>query len=185
MISIISAMSKNGVIGKGNDLPWKGLPEYKWDMKQFKELTLGNYVIMGRSTFESMGSKGLKGRKNILITHDVVEYNNPTFKIDHDIEEVFGSLEEAIGYCERKAWSDYDTIFIIGGESIYRYALEENLVDSVYLTVFDSEFEGDKKFPIELLDPVKNKNITGVDINTLLENNENGRTLLYSLKKKF
>lgn len=184
MISIISAMSKNGVIGKGNDLPWKGLPEYKWDMRQFKELTLGNYVIMGRSTFESMGCKGLRGRKNILITHDVVEYDNPTFKIGHDIEEVFGSLEEAIRYCERKAWSDYDTTFIIGGESVYRYALEENLVDSIYLTVFNSEFEGDKKFPVELLDPAKNKNITGVDINTLLDNNENGRTLLYSLKKK-
>ena len=185
MISIISAMSKNGVIGKGNDLPWKGLPEYKWDMKQFKRLTRGNYVIMGRSTFESIGSKGLKGRKNILITRDAVEYDNPTFKIDHDIEEVFDSLEEAIKYCERRRWSDYDTIFIIGGESVYRYALEKNLVDSVYLTVFDSEFEGDKKFPIELLDPAKNKNITGVDINTLMTGDENGRTLLYALRKKF
>jgi dihydrofolate reductase len=185
MISIISAMSKNGVIGKDNKLPWAGLEEYKWDMKQFKHLTLGNYVIMGRNTFESMGSKGLKGRKNILITKDVVEYDNPTFKSDHNIEEVFGSLEEAINYCERKAWSDYDTTFIIGGESIYRYALEKNLVDSVYLTVFDSEFEGDKKFPIELLDPAKNKNITGVDINTLLNNNENGRTLLYFIRKHF
>ena len=185
MISIISAMSKNGVIGKGNKLPWAGLEEYKWDMKQFKHLTTGNYVIMGRNTFESMGSKGLKGRRNILITKNVVEYDNPTFKIDHDIEEVFGSLEEAISYCNKKVFNDYETIFIIGGESIYRYALENKLVDSVYLTVFDNEFEGDKYFPIELLDPAKNKNIDGVNINTLLNNNEKGITLLYSIHKHF
>ena len=77
------------------------------------------------------------------------------------------------------------TIFIIGGESIYRYALENKLVDSVYLTVFDNEFEGDKYFPIELLDPAKNKNIDGVNINTILNNNENGITLLYSIHKHF
>ena len=184
MISIISAMSKNGVIGKDNKLPWAGLEEYKWDMKQFKYLTLGNYVIMGRNTFESMGCKGLKGRKNILITKDVVEYDNPTFKIDHNIEEVFGSLEEAISYCNKKT-NDFETVFIIGGESIYKYALEKNLVDSVYLTVFDNEFEGDKYFPIDLLDPVKNKNIDGINVNTLLNNNENGRTLLYSIHRHF
>lgn len=181
MISIISAMSKNGVIGKDNKLPWAGLEEYKWDMKQFKNLTLGNYVIMGRNTFESMGSKGLRKRKNILITKDVVEYDNPTFKIDHNIEEVFGSLEEAISYCNKKT-NSFEGVFIIGGESIYRYALENKLVDSVYLTVFDNEFEGDKYFPIELLDPTKNKNIV---ISTLSDENENGRTLIYSIRKHF
>ena len=63
-ISIISAISNNNIIGLNGEIPWN-IPE---DMRYFKTLTNGNTVIMGRNTFESMGSKGLKGRRNILIT---------------------------------------------------------------------------------------------------------------------
>lgn len=184
MISIISAMSKNGIIGNGDKLPWAGLEEYKWDMKQFRHLTMDNYVIMGRNTYESMGEKGLKGRHNILVTHNTSKYEESEYLKDHNLEAVFNTLEDAIHYCEIKT-NDFETIFIIGGESIYKYALENNLVDSVYLTVFDNEFEGDKHFPIDLLDPAKNKNIEGVDVNTLLNTNDNGRTLLYFIRRHF
>ena len=65
MISIIAAVSKNGVIGVDNKLPWN-LPE---DLKRFKELTTNNVVIMGRKTYESIG-KPLPNRINIVITRN-------------------------------------------------------------------------------------------------------------------
>ena len=65
MISIIAAVSKNGVIGVDNKLPWN-LPE---DLKRFKELTTNNVVIMGRKTYESIG-KPLPNRINIVVTRN-------------------------------------------------------------------------------------------------------------------
>ena len=130
MINIIVAVGKNNVIGKNNDLVWKGVPG---DLKRFKEITSGHPIIMGRKTFESIGNKALPNRTNIVITR------NKELKIPSCI--ICGSLEEAI----KEASDIDDQIFIIGGGEIYKQAI--NLADRLYITLIDAEADGNVLFP--------------------------------------
>lgn len=127
MISIIAAVSSNGVIGKEGKLPWY-IPE---DLKHFKKLTSGNVVIMGRKTYESIG-KPLPNRVNIVITRDKNKIINGCITVN--------SIEEAI----RKAGNDKQ-IFIIGGGEIYKKSL--NFANKIYLTKVHQNIEGDTYFP--------------------------------------
>jgi dihydrofolate reductase len=129
-VSLIVAAAENGVIGQKGGLPW----HLKADMKFFKETTLGNTVIMGRTTHESIG-KPLPERQNIVLSR-VHEFESPGC-------EIAASLEDAI----KKAKSN--EVFIIGGESVYRQALEKDLVDKIYLTRIHTEPEGDAFFNID------------------------------------
>jgi dihydrofolate reductase len=126
---IVAAVAENGVIGKNGELPWH-IPE---DMKHFKELTMGNPVLMGRSTFESLpGSvRPLPGRTNIVLTRSGVEA---------DVKEA-GSLEEAY----RTADEHGDKLFIIGGASVYEQTLDD--ADRMEVTRIHEEYEGDTEFP--------------------------------------
>lgn len=133
MISIIVAVSKNGVIGGENKLLWY-LPE---DLKRFKNITKGKPVIMGRKTFESIGFP-LPSRTNFVIT------KNSEYKCD-DAVLVYTNLTEAI----QKAKEISEEVMIIGGDSIYKQVLNEDLVDTIYLTVVDEEFEGDSFFEFD------------------------------------
>lgn len=126
-ISIIAAVAENGVIGKNNQLIWH-LPE---DLKFFKKLTTGNSIIMGRKTYESIG-KALPKRTNIVITRKQ-NYDAPGCK-------VVSSFNDAIA----AAPADED-LFIIGGASIYKVALNHS--DKMYLTRVKAEFDGDVSFP--------------------------------------
>lgn len=131
MISIIVAMSKKDrVIGKDNDLPWN-IPE---DLKHFKETTKGHPIIMGRKTFESIG-RPLPKRTNIIVTRNI-EYGQDGAIVVH-------SLEEAI----EEAKQHDDQLFIIGGASIYKEALEKDLVDQLIITEVVMDVEGDTFFP--------------------------------------
>ena len=126
-ISIIVAMSKNFVIGKNNSMPW----HISEDLKRFKRLTVGNTIIMGRKTFESIG-KVLPDRRNIILTR------NKDLMING--AEVVSSIEEALSI------SKYDkNIFIIGGEQIYRLAFPH--CSYLYLTYINKEMIGDAFFP--------------------------------------
>jgi len=127
-ISIIAALSDNGVIGKENDLPWR-LPA---DMKHFKEVTMGKPVIMGRKTFESIGKKPLHGRKNIILTTRT-GYKADGAHVVHSLEAAF----EAAG--------DAEEVMVAGGSSIYKEALPR--ANRLYLTFIHEHFEGDTKFP--------------------------------------
>ncbi|MBS1271850.1 MAG: Dihydrofolate reductase type 3 [Candidatus Marinimicrobia bacterium] len=127
-ISIIAALSDNGTIGKDNDLPWH-LPA---DMKHFKETTMGKPVIMGRKTFESLGKKPLRGRKNIVVTRQT-DYEAEGAVVAHSLKEAF----EAAG--------DAEEIMVAGGFAIYKSALPQT--DRMYLTIIHEQFEGDTKFP--------------------------------------
>ncbi|MDR3393250.1 MAG: type 3 dihydrofolate reductase [Sulfuriferula sp.] len=127
IISLIAAMAKNRVIGIRNTLPWQ-LPA---DLQYFKKLTLGHPVIMGRKTFESIG-RPLPGRLNIIISRNA--YQAP------DGSKVADSIASAIALC-----ADYDEVFFIGGEELYRQALPQ--ADRLYLTEIDAEIEGDAWFP--------------------------------------
>jgi dihydrofolate reductase len=126
-ISIIVAADENGVIGKGNQLPWR----LAADMKHFRELTMGKPVVMGRKTHESIG-KALPGRHNIVITR------NRDLVIDGCT--VVASLDDAID-----AAGDVDEVMIIGGAEVYRESL--GLANRIYLTRVHSAVEGDARFP--------------------------------------
>ena len=127
MVSIIVAIAQNGTIGDKNALLW----HIKEDMRFFRTTTSGHPVIMGRKTFESLGSKPLPKRTNIVIT-----------RADREFEGALTahSLEEAI----RMAGEDQE-IFIMGGAQIYREALL--VVDRMYITHVECDYEGDTSFP--------------------------------------
>jgi len=133
-VSLIVAVSENGVIGKDNDLIWH-LPK---DMKFFKDTTLGHHVIMGRKNFESIPHKysPLPNRINVVITR----------KDDYIAEDcvVVNSIEAAIQIAKKNGDTEP---FIIGGGQIYKLALEANLVDKIYLTRIHHAYEGDTFFP--------------------------------------
>ncbi|HIG32083.1 MAG TPA: dihydrofolate reductase [Flavobacteriales bacterium] len=133
-VSLIVAVSENGVIGKDNDLIWH-LPN---DMRFFKETTIGHHVIMGRKNFESIPHKyrPLPNRTNVVITR----------QSDYKAEGcmVVNSVEAALEVAKQNGDSEP---FIIGGGQIYKLALEANMIDKVYLTKIHHSFEGDTFFP--------------------------------------
>ena len=133
-VSIIVAVSTNGVIGKNNDLIWK-LPN---DMKFFKDKTIGHHVIMGRKNFESIPHKysPLVDRKNIIITR------NKNYVAEGCL--IVHSIKDALRICYKNKENEP---FIIGGGEIYKQALSLGLVDRVYLTRVNHSFEGDTFFP--------------------------------------
>lgn len=129
MVTIIAAIAKNNALGKNNDLIWH-LPA---DLKRFKKITTGHYIIMGRNTFESIG-KPLPNRTTIIITR-----NKNYFK---DGCLIAHSLEQALELAK-----DEEQVFVIGGAQIYKYAMEHNFVDTLDITLVHHEFEADVFFP--------------------------------------
>jgi dihydrofolate reductase len=127
MLSIIVAVADNGVIGSGNQLPWR-LPD---DLKRFKALSLGKPIVMGRKTFDSIG-RPLPGRLNIVISRQ------PGLQIAGC--SVVTSLDEAIA-----AAQPVPEIVIIGGADIYRQILPR--VQTIHLTRVHAEIAGDVVFP--------------------------------------
>jgi dihydrofolate reductase len=128
IISILVAVSKNHVIGKENKLPWH-LPA---DLKYFKRTTLGHHIVMGRSTFESIG-KPLPGRTNVIITRQE-HYQAPGCV-------VVGDIKKAFEFCRTQGEEE---CFVVGGGDIIRQTLL--WADRIYLTCIDAEFEGDTFF---------------------------------------
>lgn len=127
LVSIIAAMAENRVIGNKGTIPWH-LPA---DLKHFRELTTGHPVIMGRTTFASIGHP-LPDRRNLVLSRA------PGFRAEGI--EVLASLTEALAAC-----AEEDEIFICGGEEVYRTALP--LADRIYLTVIHRKYVGDRVFP--------------------------------------
>lgn len=140
-ISVAVAVSRTGAIGKGSDLLFR----ISDDLKRFKKLTRGHPIIMGRKTYESIG-RPLPDRTNIIITHNR-DYQAPGCI-------VVPSLEEAIQTATKKSdlfsdsrsdLEDPGEIFIIGGGEIFKQAIP--LVDKIYLTLVESDAQGDVFFP--------------------------------------
>lgn len=130
-ISIIVAVSSNGVIGKDGGLPWH-LSE---DLKRFKATTMGKPIVMGRLTHESIG-RPLPGRQNIVITRQAA--------YTADGCDVVSSPADAL-----RAAGDAKEVMVIGGGDVYRQFLRRT--DRIYLTRVRAEVEGDTYFPA--LDP--------------------------------
>jgi dihydrofolate reductase len=123
---MIWAMGKNREIGINNALPWH-LPN---DLQHFKQVTSGKTVIMGLSTYYSLG-RALPNRRNIVINFT---------KIDLPGCEVVISIKDAL-----EAVKGEDEAFIIGGASIYQQFLP--FAEKLYITLIDQEFKADRFFP--------------------------------------
>ncbi len=143
--NIIVASNEKDYIGNGNKLMYR-LPK---DMKLFKDITYGHTVIMGKKTFQSMNSKALKGRINIVITHDTTL--KPVIPVDNSYALYFvNSVEEAIATalalgCMTGDTSD-DMIWIIGGGRIYNEAIP--YVARIVRTLIYDKTIGDTDFII-------------------------------------
>ncbi len=127
IISIIAAMGNQRAIGINNSLPWK-LPA---DMQWFRQCTLGKPIIMGRTTYESIG-KPLPGRKNVIVSRNkdyIVEGATVVHSLEQAIEAVQGEPE----------------VMIIGGSNIYSQALD--FANRLYLTEIYADFTADSWFP--------------------------------------
>ena len=126
MISIIVAVAANGVIGDNNSLLW----HISEDLRNFKRITSGHPVVMGRKTFESLG-RPLPNRTNVVVSRTVTEIEGC---------HVAASLDEAIAM-----FPEDEEVFIIGGAQIYAQALDA--ADKLYLTRVEHDYEGDTSFP--------------------------------------
>lgn len=128
MISLIVALDDDRLIGKENGLPWS-IPE---DLAKFKEVTMGNVIIMGRKTFEGIG-RPLPGRINIVVTRNI--------NFSADGIYIFNTIEEAL----EKALEFQKEVFFIGGSAIYSQVV--NLVDRMCISHIPGSHEGDSYFP--------------------------------------
>jgi dihydrofolate reductase len=129
IVSLIVAVSANGVIGDRGGIPWH-LPE---DLKLFKATTMGHTLIMGRKTYESIG-KPLPGREMVVLTRQ------EDFRAEGC--HVVGSLEEALTSAREQGEKE---AFVAGGAQVYALALP--LADRIYWTQVHAEIEGDTRFP--------------------------------------
>lgn len=132
-ISLIVAVSENGVIGRDNDLPWK----LSSDLKRFKRLTMGKPIIMGRRTFDSIG-RPLPGRSNIIVSRDE-GFGAEGISVVHSIAQAseLGELEAI-----KAGVTEY---MVIGGAEIYRLFLP--FATKLYYTLVKMTIEGDAFFP--------------------------------------
>ncbi|MEN0000718.1 MAG: dihydrofolate reductase [Pseudomonadota bacterium] len=145
VISLIVAVSENGIIGRDGDMPWR----LSSDLKRFKALTLDHPVIMGRKTFESIG-KPLPGRLNIVVSRDMDWAAEGTIRVS----SLSAAIDLATANLESQhanADDDVDRddlpkeIFIIGGGQIYAQAME--FAEALYVTEVLAEIDGDTSFP--------------------------------------
>lgn len=125
-VILVAAFGRNRVIGNGQDIPWR----LRGEQQRFKQLTMGQTLVMGRKTYESIGLS-LPGRTTVVITRQ------RGWTADGVV--VVHSFEEALAVCRT------DEVFIAGGEQVYRQALE--IADQLELTEVHQEPAGDVFFP--------------------------------------
>ena len=133
IVSLIVAADESGGIGKNNQLPWH-LPS---DLKRFKNLTMGHYIVMGRKTYEAIG-KRLPGRMMVVVTHQKDYFPEGCL--------IVNSLVDAINLAENNHETE---VFIIGGGEIFSQAISR--ADKIYFTTVHIKTNADVSFPI--IDP--------------------------------
>ena len=130
MLSLIVAYDKNRLIGKNGNMPWY----IKGELSRFKKLTVNNIVIMGRKTYEALG-KPLPERINIILS------TKENFSVENSL--TFKNLQDALDYCIKKY--PEKNVYIIGGANLYSQCID--IVDKMYITEIDYEYEGETYFP--------------------------------------
>ena len=136
---LIVALSKDNGIGKQGNLPWK----IKEDLAFFSRMTKGNgdnAVVMGRKTWDSLSGKHLHGRDNYILSSTLSCNTN----ISGDIVRSFRSIHDMETHIDK---TNYNDVWIIGGSEIYKHYIEEDKIDTCYLTCVDESFECDTFFP--------------------------------------
>jgi dihydrofolate reductase len=126
--TLVAAIAANGVIGRDGSLPWPRTG----DLAEFKRLTMGHVLVMGRRTYESIG-RALPGRTTIVVTAQ------PDWAADGVF--VAGSVDGAIA----TARSLDDDVFVVGGAAVYAEAMP--MADRMVLTHIDASYDGDRWFP--------------------------------------
>jgi dihydrofolate reductase len=126
-VSLIVAMSENGVIGRAGTMPW----HLSADLRRFKRLTMRHHIIMGRRTFESIG-RSLPGRTSIVVS-STARIRGPRVLVAPDVPAALALA------------SDDVEPFVIGGGQVYAAALP--LVDRIYATIIHARISGDVFFP--------------------------------------
>lgn len=135
MINLIVAISRNGVIGYANRIPWY-LPA---DLARFKALTTGHTLVMGRVTYDGIG-RPLPGRRTIVVTSNPLAYDGR-----------FPSLSAARTVLQAiRMASPTEDVFLAGGVRIYQEALDVGIVDRVYLTEVHQDVHGDVRYRPDL-----------------------------------
>jgi dihydrofolate reductase len=137
-ISMIVARSRNHVIGRDNQMPWK----ISADLQFFKKVTMGHPVIMGRKTWESIG-RPLPGRRNIVVSRNV--------DLQLTGAEVVNSLDAAL-----TTLNEFPRVFVIGGEQLFTQAFPQ--ADRLYITEIDMDVDGGDTF-FKVPDPEQWKEI--------------------------
>lgn len=161
MISLIVALDRNGLIGRGGALPWH-LPA---DLRHFKAVTMGKPVIMGRKTYESIG-RPLPGRRNIILTRQpgltidgcevyqsvaavlaALAHGDRDFAGRGDRHEAMGDRDAFGGRTGAAGMGDRHVAeaVVIGGAEVYRAFLSN--AARLYVTLVEGEFSGDTWFP--------------------------------------
>ena len=124
------ARARNGVIGRDGKLPWR----LRTDLANFRKVTMGRPLIMGRKTFESLPGGALPGRTNIVLTHDQAYKAKGALVVD--------DFSEAVQIAREQAGEDgVDEMFVIGGASLFELALPR--ARRLYLTEVEADVEGD------------------------------------------
>jgi len=128
-VCMIMAIGPKGLIGKGKELAWHS----KNDFYHFKTQTKGYPCIFGDVTFYNLPQYPLKNRLNIVVNIQ----NTDTFVLTNENKGSWietNSIEKALDYSK-----NYDKVFICGGKSVYKYCLDNNLIDEIYLTRITSQ----------------------------------------------
>jgi len=124
MLKIIVAATIHGVIGNNQKIPWR-IPQ---DLKIFKQMTINQSVVMGRITWDSLPSQPLKCRDNYVFT------NNPLINAI-----AVNNFQQVQQLAKTQVW-------IIGGEQIYKLAIQSKLVDTIVLSRIKKEYPGNRYF---------------------------------------
>ncbi len=133
-ITLIAALARNRTIGLNNSLPWR-IPE---DLRRFRRLTLGHVLVLGRKTYESIGSRPLIGRTLVVVSRGEIAAQSG---IEHA-----ASVEEALALATRISEAGgCDELFVAGGAEIYRQTLPA--AHRLQLTLIEEDFPGDTHFP--------------------------------------
>ncbi len=145
-IALIVARSRNYTIGCSNELPWR----QQDDLKRFKRATLGKPVIIGRRTYESIGSP-LVGRLSIVLTRnpDFADEINSSKKSNVvAVTSIAEAISRAVEYLDTATLlEDGKEIIVAGGQEIFEAFIAAS--SKIYLTVVEAEIDGDASFPRE------------------------------------
>ena len=126
--TLVVAVANNGVIGRGDELPWR----LSSDLARFKRMTMGHCLVMGRRTYQSIG-RPLPGRQTIVLTRAPAEFTLPNVTVVDSIDRIAESVEPG------------RRVMIVGGAQIYRATLDR--CGEMWITRVLADVQGDVTLP--------------------------------------